>query len=167
MPGVTLRNHFTLKDYTKFVNASLIKAAQSRAFRVANAIRTEILNGMANTNREVIRNNIRSYRVRGTANRIHWASAPGTFPAILTGRLRASIKIATEVDLNKGIGRAIVGVASVGTKVNYASYLQFGTRYMAARPFMTLGYARALPTIERIMKQPFFSEAEVTEGVDA
>ena len=56
----------------------------------------------------------------------HRASAPGDAPAVDTGRLRQSIS-AVRID---------TGHWRVGTNVEYALYLEFGTRKIAARPFM-------------------------------
>jgi HK97 gp10 family phage protein len=49
--------------------------------------------------------------------------------AVDTGRLRASITWRLGND-----SRGLVGI--VGTSVEYAPYLEFGTRYMAAQPFL-------------------------------
>lgn len=65
----------------------------------------------------------RPYR-RGA--RIHTASAPGSPPAIDTGALRASIH--TE--------QAGAATFLVADGVEYGAHLEFGTRKMAARPFM-------------------------------
>lgn len=46
-----------------------------------------------------------------------------------TGRLRSSITHSVERD-----GRGLVGF--VGTNVEYAIYVEFGTRYMRAQPFL-------------------------------
>ena len=62
-------------------------------------------------------------------------SAPGEAPAVDTGRLRASI--AHRVEMESG-----EAVAFVGTNVEYAPYLEFGTTRMQPRPFM-------VPAIER------------------
>lgn len=56
----------------------------------------------------------------------HRASAPGDSPAVDTGRLRQSI----------GVQKVAQGHYRVGTNVQYAPLLEFGTRKMAARPFM-------------------------------
>lgn len=61
--------------------------------------------------------------------RVHTASAPGEAPASDTGRLANSINAYPAVD-----GEATV-VAGRGT-VKYAAMLEFGTRHIAARPFM-------------------------------
>ena len=58
-------------------------------------------------------------------------SAPGEFPAVDTGRLRASITHRFE----EGTGGE-PPAAYVGTSVEYAADLEFGTSRMAARPFM-------------------------------
>lgn len=58
----------------------------------------------------------------------HRASAAGQSPASDTGALRNSI----ESDF---LGRTVTVKASV----DYAGYLEFGTRKMAARPFMLRG----------------------------
>lgn len=65
----------------------------------------------------------------------HTASAPGDAPAVDTGRLRQSI-----VALKVGDARW-----RVGTNVQYALYLEFGTRRMAPRPFIR-------PVIEKVRR---------------
>lgn len=65
--------------------------------------------------------------------RFHIASAPGEAPAIDTGFLARSIT--SEVALNTLI-------VTAGT--SYASYLEDGTRRMAARPFMENNVRKAI-----------------------
>lgn len=60
----------------------------------------------------------------------HQASAPGEPPATDTGRLVNSI-----VGDAKVVGKQVQGYLEARTA--YAGYLEFGTRKMAARPFMT------------------------------
>lgn len=60
----------------------------------------------------------------------HQASAPGEPPATDTGRLVNSI-----VGDAKVIGKQVQGYLEART--DYAGYLEFGTRKLAARPFMT------------------------------
>lgn len=55
-----------------------------------------------------------------------------------TGRLRASIGHTTS-----GSGTPAV-VVKVGTTVNYAGYVEYGTRYMQAQPFMRPGIVAAI-----------------------
>lgn len=70
----------------------------------------------------------RTYRTgyKTEPHRTHQASAPGDAPAVNTGRLRQSI---TALRISPLHWR-------VGTNVDYALYLEFGTRRMAARPFL-------------------------------
>lgn len=56
----------------------------------------------------------------------HQASAPGEAPAVDTGALIGSIQ--TEVQGTEGV---------VFTNMGYAVFLEYGTRHMAPRPFMT------------------------------
>ncbi|MCJ8334562.1 MAG: HK97 gp10 family phage protein [Epibacterium sp.] len=59
--------------------------------------------------------------------RVHQASAPGEAPATDTKRLANSIFFDREGVLT----------ATVGSRLVYAKYLEYGTRDIAQRPFMT------------------------------
>lgn len=61
---------------------------------------------------------------RGSRN--HRASAPGDPPAVDLGTLRASI----------AVDRVTAEEAIIAPHTDYAEYLEFGTRTMAARPYM-------------------------------
>jgi hypothetical protein len=63
--------------------------------------------------------------VRTTA---HQASAPGEPPSSDTGRLLTAITHRMDVE-DKIVGRVVANV-------NYALYLELGTRYMEPRPFL-------------------------------
>ena len=63
--------------------------------------------------------------------RYYRASAPGEAPAVRSGNLQNSIH--TEYD-DKGL-TAYVGVLELA-KVDYAAYLEYGTRKMEPRPFI-------------------------------
>lgn len=56
-------------------------------------------------------------------------SSPGEPPAVVTGTLRASITHRVEDEDSEAVGY-------VGTNVQYAQPLEFGTSKMAARPFL-------------------------------
>lgn len=60
----------------------------------------------------------------------HQASAPGEPPATDTGRLVNSI-----VGDAKVVGKQVQGY--IEARTDYAGYLEFGTRRMAARPYLT------------------------------
>jgi len=81
----------------------------------------------------------------------HQASAPGSPPAVDTGRLRGSISTNwTGSGMTKGKvdGSALAGdgipqpsdkskfIVSVGSAVPYAGWLEFGTKKIAARPYI-------------------------------
>lgn len=75
-----------------------------------------------------------------TASGSNRASAPGEPPAVDLGRLRASITHIIEKEF-------LTFVAQVGTNVEYAPDLEFGTKNMAARPFMLTTLARIRPQL--------------------
>lgn len=72
----------------------------------------------------------REGRLRRGGRRVpHQASAPGQPPASDTGRLMASIH-------HEMLGAGQGVEARIGSDVNYALFLELGTRYMAPRPFL-------------------------------
>lgn len=70
------------------------------------------------------------------------ASAPGDPPHIRTGNLKRSI----ERGETKTSGTESVTLISIGKGLNrdYAKFLEFGTRYMAARPFISPAFAAVM-----------------------
>lgn len=85
------------------------------------------------TNRDDFRakKNGRLYRIRINGRIInHRASAPGEPPARLTGNLEKTIKTKTS-------GFTQMEYSAGGGRVNYAHYLEEGTRKMEPRPFMS------------------------------
>lgn len=76
---------------------------------------------------------------------MHQASAPGEPPANLTGTLVGGFKMT----INQ-TGNLIT--ASVTNSVRYAKFLEFGTRKMAARPFMRPAYAAAKNRILSVIR---------------
>ena len=85
----------------------------------------------------------KKYRVPGT-KRYYTASAPGEPPAVRTGRLRNSIKY----KLVRGFMRA---KGEVGSSLDYAAQLEFGTSKMAPRPYLRPTYEKERQTIKRIL----------------
>lgn len=90
----------------------------------------------------------RTYRVPGT-NRTYTASAPGEPPAVMTGQLRSSIKY-------RIVGELRVLRGEVGSKLKKAPMLEFGTRKMAARPFLRPTFQEELPEIKNILSRKWF-----------
>lgn len=94
----------------------------------------------------------------------HWSSKPGQPPHVNTGRLRGSITWALSEGVRQGdiIGKSAqkgdeVGrpdreakriIAVIGTNVKYGPALEFGTRKMAARPFLRPALEKARAKIK-------------------
>lgn len=64
---------------------------------------------------------------------IYRSAPPGEFPGIRTGRLRQSVGIVRATKQNL--------VVTVGTNLKYGRYLEYGTRKMAARPWLRRTFA--------------------------
>mgnify|MGYP001311453115 CR=1 FL=1 len=76
--------------------------------------------------------------------RTHKASAAGEPPATDTGFLVSNIFVSVDAD---GLG------ASVESRADYSSFLEFGTSKMAARPFMQPALEENKPKIKRLARQ--------------
>jgi|SRR5690625_833474 len=73
----------------------------------------------------------------------HTASAPGGAPNIDEGRLVRSLTVTRSGTLT----------AEVLANVEYAAWLELGTRNMAARPFMTPALEQERPNYERGLRE--------------
>ena len=87
----------------------------------------------------------RTYYVPGT-RKTYTASAPGQPPAQATSGLRQSIKGVIEKVKGKVIGK-------VGTDLDYGIMLQYGTRNMAARPWLDVAAKKASNKIKQIFSR--------------
>lgn len=94
---------------------------------------------------------------RGTGRRYprgkktHQASAPGEPPAVDTGQLRASIR------------REKAGLFTwrVGTGLEHAPHLEYGTSKMAPRPFMRPALERAIPEMTQHLERELVEKLEL------
>ncbi len=127
----------TLRFYTEEVTRAIDDAASKRMLEAVNEVRNTALETLSG-NRSG-----RTYKVPGTG-RTYTASSPGEPPAQVTGRLRQSIKTAVG-----GEGKEVVGI--VGTDLDYGKYVEFGTRKMAARPWLRASFEKAIPRIKQIL----------------
>lgn len=76
----------------------------------------------------------------------HQASAPGEAPATDTGKLVSSIVADTQPSGEFGV------IGLVEARTDYATYLEHGTRAMAARPFMLPAFERNRPRIADLIR---------------
>ena len=86
-----------------------------------------------------IRNGPSTGRVYRRRSITHQASAPGEAPASDTGRLRNSVTFKRIDDLT----------VTVGSRLAYASYLEFGTRKIARRPAWAPAAMQAEPKFRK------------------
>ncbi|MDP2362819.1 MAG: HK97 gp10 family phage protein [Ignavibacteria bacterium] len=132
----------TLISNIEKVAADIEKTAKSRMEAAVMEVRNEVL---------IILSGNRSgriYKVPGTGV-TYTASAPGEPPAQRLGELRQSI--ATEVE---GIGKDIVG--RVGTDKIQGKMTEFGTRNMAARPWLRPTFERMAGKVQEIFISQWF-----------
>jgi HK97 gp10 family phage protein len=86
----------------------------------------------------------------------HQASAPGEPPATDTGRLIGSI--VTDVEPNGPGNTGPVG--AVEARVEYAAWLEFGTRRIAPRPFLRPALERNMPRIREMIQHAVATAAQ-------
>lgn len=72
------------------------------------------------------------------------ASAPGEAPASATGRLRQSLRIAPRTTPASTECR-------VGSPLDYALWLEYGTKYMQPRAHLSRAYAKVKPRLIRVI----------------
>lgn len=126
------------------------KEVQAALRRMSQDVRDEVGKAVVGTAIELRTDVIDSLNQPGSGRvyqkynprRSHQASAPGQAPATDTGRLINSIKFDRVGDLT----------ATVGSRLVYATWLEYGASRMAARPFFR-------PAVER-MRAKFQSRIE-------
>lgn len=79
-------------------------------------------------------------------------SAPGEYPRVVTGTLRQNITFAVAETPKGPVGRfGVLGRTSGAKPLEYALYLERGTRRMAPRPWLTLTINQCMPEWQRII----------------
>jgi HK97 gp10 family phage protein len=134
------------KSYVKVDSKKLKKLIREAPGKFDDAIQAVARDGEAYVKRQFNTSPPgRTYKI-GTVT--HIASRPGYPPNVDTGKLRNSIYSYRE--------KPGVWVISTGD-TEYAMYLEFGTRTMAARPFMgpTADYLRDSGMIDRLLGEVF------------
>jgi HK97 gp10 family phage protein len=89
----------------------------------------------------------RHYYYGRNGSQHHQASAPGESPAALSGNLVNSWQAAKKVRPRTEGGKRVLRMfpAHVGSAVKYGWYLEFGTKHIAARPYIE-------PTVSQMSK---------------
>lgn len=129
----------TQKFNTKEVVRSIKHAASRRVLEAVQVVRNQTLETLSGSRSG------RTYRVPGTG-RTYTASAPGEPPAQATSELRQSVKTSVS-----SAGRKIVG--KVGSDSKHAAPLEFGTKRMAARPWLRISWEKSLAKIMAILSR--------------
>ena len=124
------RSAEVLQDYTS--------DAKQLVGRAANLVRNTAVESIVQGAKSGV--TYRKYNPR----RVHTASAAGEAPASDTGYLVNNIFVNIDAD---GFG------ASVESRADYSSFLEFGTTKMAARPFMQPALEENRPKIKRLQNQ--------------
>lgn len=125
--------------HTKKVMQALEDAASKRMLEAVNVVRNQALETLSGSRSG------RTYKVPGTS-RTYTASAPGEPPAQASGELRQSVSTALVSE-----GKKLIGL--VGSDSKHAAPLEFGTRNMAARPWLRISWEKALPAIKSILSR--------------
>jgi len=116
--------------------------AKARMAQAVNEVRNETLNTLTGTRSG------RQYKVPGTT-RTYTASAPGEPPAQRLGELRQSITGRVTGALGQIIGK-------VGTDKDYGPPLEYGTKKMAARPWLRISFEKSIGKIQSILGVRWF-----------
>lgn len=132
----------TIKGQVTDINRRVV----SRGVRVKNALRSaelEVLKGQ----RSGRRYRKYPYKTRYTA------SAPGEPPARRTGNLHMHWNGQVESEKSSRGGTLVTAVLESQEK--YATLLENGTSKMASRPFVDKIKEKAMPEIQRILREPY------------
>ena len=116
------------------VAAQVAKAMDATALETLTDVRRAI-QGPPKTGRE--------YPRRKNGDNVHRASAPGQAPATDTGALVSSTYF-TRVDSL---------TAAIGSRLEYAFYLEFGTMRMEARPSWVTAAKKNVPRLEKRLEK--------------
>ncbi len=130
-----IRIESNVKDY----KAAIENVRKFRLFKAGHVLRNQLLRDLAKGPRTG-----RRYYVPGTRE-LYTASAPGERPAWRTGDLARSYRLAP--DRMPLLGKHI----DLGSELDYATYLEFGTPNMKARPHLNPAYEAVKEEIRSIL----------------
>ena len=139
----------------------VFKSNLSKVFKEIDKVERErikdAVNEVRNMTQEVLAGggSGRQYFIPGT-KKLYTASSPGQPPAVATGRLRQSI--ATEI--TDGGKTGYVGAkrykptkgkkGGAGTNIDYGRMLEFGTKDIAARPWLRISFEKSTEAVKAI-----------------
>ena len=142
----------TIKNLKQF-QARMKKRIDNADKKMARALARSTMIVQAEA-QESILSGAKSGRTYMRGGRPHTASAAGEAPANDTGVLAGGITTSVEKEDRNTLVGYVKAHARGGSGGNYAVHLEFGTRTMAARPFMQ----PSLQKNERKIKQIFMQE---------
>jgi len=125
--------------HTKEVVKAIEDTASKRMLEAVQVVRNQVLDTLSGSRSG------RIYRVPGT-RRAYTASSPGQPPAVATADLRQSVKVAVEIE-----SRQVIGM--VGTDAIQGKMTEFGTRKMAARPWLRISFEKSLDKVKSILSR--------------
>ena len=129
-----------LRQYGEKAKVELSKAVTATAITVSNDIKRAI-EGPPKTGRVYKRGNI-----------VHRASAPGEAPANDTGTLASAIAFTTPNPLTAIVAVRADAASESGAKpLQYAKWLEFGTRNMRPRPAWRPAVEKNTPLFQRLI----------------
>lgn len=121
----------TGKKLQQYYNSNI----QSIVFQAATHVENEIILGISQAG---------TGRIYKRGSVVHQASSAGEYPATDLGGLKDGINI--------DFGKAGLS-AFISSEAPYSTDLEFGTKNMAARPFMKPSLEKARPLIRKLLKQ--------------
>ena len=127
-----------ISNFAQVVNAAE-KSLPKQCLRACHEVRNEWVRSLTGTRSG------RQYRIPGT-KRFYTASAAGEAPAQRLADLRRSIRVMPRFEFGKAQAR-------VGSMLDYALYLEYGTENMSPRPSLGPAKDRAMPKVLSIFAE--------------
>jgi len=135
-----------ISNFAQVVSA-VEQSLPKQCLRACHAVRNEWVQGLTGTRSG------RRYKVPGTGTKgvpgsgtYYTASAPGEAPARRLGDLVRSLRVMPRVTTGRIYAR-------VGSGLEYAAFLEYGTRNMQPRPSLRPALDRARPAIKAIFSE--------------
>ena len=141
---MTITGTEELKRNLKALGKDMAKALSTGVFITANDIRTDAIKSIKQPS---FGTHVRRSR-QGGGTYAHIAAKPDTSPNNDTGKLTSSIAVEMDWDESEAL---------VGSNLDYASWLEFGTKKMDARPWLEPALAKNRDKLD----------ANITKGIMA